>query len=1032
MGRLWGLGILLFSGAAGAGLEVRSLRCEYTVDPIGIDAARPRLSWVLESAGRGQKQAAYQILAGRSPEVTEPDLWDSGKVESDRTAHVIYAGKELASGERAYWKVRVWDRDGAVATSPTAFFEAGLLKPEDWSAKWIGLKPGDRSDLPKLASKELRWIWFPEGEPARSAPKARRYLRRAFDLPAGRAVKSAFFVGTADNSFVLYLNGREALKGGQWTRFELADLAARLATGRNVLAARVENAGVDPAGFVGQLVVAFDAGEPLVVVTDKSWKASEKGPKGWQTAAFDDQAWPAALEAAPFGGGPWKDGLTEKSIARPSGDPAAFLRKTFTLGGAPTRARLYATALGLYEVSINGKRVGDSVLAPGWTDYAKRVPYQTYDVTGLLAAGENAIDAVLGDGWYAGKIGWLKLGHNTYGPLPPHARFQLEAAGADGKVERIVSDGSWKAATGPLLSSDLLDGEVYDARREVGPWRDADVFEDNRRLVADPGPPIRVTRDLRAVKLAEPKPGHWTFDLGQNMVGWARLTASAPAGTTVTLRFAEILNPDGTIYTTNLRAAKCTDRYTFKGGGEETWEPRFTFHGFRYVELTGLPGGPALVAVTGRVVTSDTPPTGTFECSNPMLNRLQKNIVWGQRGNFLSIPTDCPQRDERLGWMGDAQIFVRTACFNMDVAAFFTKWLRDVEDAQSPDGAFADISPRLTGILPMDGAPAWGDAGVICPWVIYERYDDTRVLEEHYGSFVRWIDHVRNANPDLVWTKRVGNNYGDWVSIASNTDKAVLATAFFAQSARLVGRIAKVLGKAEDAKKYEELFRRIRAAFQKAFVAADGRIKSDTQTCYVLALRFDLLPDELRPAAVKYLVEDIERKKGHLSTGFLGVGHLLPVLSQAGRYDVAYRLLLNDTFPSWGYSNKHGATTIWERWDGWTAEKGFQDPGMNSFNHYSFGSVGEWMYAHVAGLEAASPGYKRVLVRPRPGGGVTWARASYESIYGRISTAWKIEGKAFTLKVIIPANASATVDLPFEGGVKEVGSGAHEFSVPVP
>jgi len=472
-----------------------------------------------------------------------------------------------------------------------------------------------------------------------------------------------------------------------------------------------------------------------------------------------------------------------------------------------------------------------------------------------------------------------------------------------------------------------------------------------------------------------------------------------------------MLNPDGTLYTINLRSARATDTYVLKGGGLEVWEPTFTFHGFRYVEVTGYPGTPRPDAVTGVVVSSAIDATGTFETSSALVNQLQSNIVWGQRGNYLEVPTDCPQRDERLGWMGDAQVFVRTACFNFDVQTFLAKWLQDVRDAQSPEGGFTNYAPA---IVESGGSPAWADAGVIVPWTLFRCYGDMRVLERQYEAMRRFIAYVRESNPDLLWVERSAQNFGDWLNIGADAPRPVLATAYFAHSTRLLARAARVLGHEEDAREYEALFGEIRDAFGRAYVKPDGRVEGDTQTVYLLALAFDLLPDAVRPLAANRLVADIEKRDVHLSTGFLGVSLLNPVLTGIGRTDLAYRLLLNETFPSWGYSIRQGATTIWERWDGWTEEKGFQDPSMNSFNHYSLGSVGEWMYAVVAGIELDPevPGYKRSVLWPRPGGGLTRAEGALRTQYGRIRSAWRIEGGTLRWEVEVPPNTTATLHVP--------------------
>ncbi len=743
--------------------------------------------------------------------------------------------------------------------------------------------------------------------------------------------------------------------------------------------------------------------------------------------------------------------------------PALFLRRAFAVERPVARATLSATARGVYALSVNGRRVGDAHLAPGWTDYTKRIAYQTYDVTGLLQAGGNALGAMLGDGWYAGYVGFNAPGERQRAHYGDRGQMlaQLNVEYADGTRETVGTDGEWRAATGPILSSDMLMGEAYDARLEMPGWDTAgfdasawlpvEVNGEGRAtsvpLAAQADPPVRVTQELAAKAVTQPTPGTYLFDLGQNMVGWARLKVEGPAGTIVRLRFGEMITQGGALYVANLRSAKATDTYILKGGGPETFEPHFTFHGFRYVEVTGFPGVPSLDAVAGCVLHSDIVRTGTFACDSPMVNQLVSNIDWGLRGNFLSIPTDCPQRDERLGWMGDAQIFVRTAAGNRDVAAFFTKWMDDVEDAQSPEGGFPDVAPRLVDTS--DGAPAWADAGVIVPWTIFQVYGDARILEKHYEAMARWIAYLQSANPGGLWLERRNNDFGDWLSIDAETDKDLLATAYYAYDAALMSRIAAVLGKAEDAARYGALSAHVKAAFNAAFVGPDARLKGDTQTAYVLALRFGLLPPELRASAAKHLVADIQAKNGHLSTGFVGVGSLCPVLTEAGYADVAYTLLLNDTFPSWGYSIKHGATTIWERWNGWTADAGFGDVGMNSFNHYSLGSVGEWLQRYVAGidLDPDRPGFAHLRLRPHPDRRLGSVRASFGSIRGRLDSAWTLDGDTFRWSVTVPPNVTATISVPAadpaaareSGGLRparaedgcavfEAGSGDYEFS----
>jgi len=737
--------------------------------------------------------------------------------------------------------------------------------------------------------------------------------------------------------------------------------------------------------------------------------------------------------------------------------PAPFLRTTFTVSKPVARARLYATALGLYEAHLNGQTVGEDVFTPGWTNYDIRVQYQAYDVTAQLNQGENVLGAILGDGWYAGHVGWLE--RQRYGDRP---RFlaQLVVSYEDGSSETIATGPNWKTTYGPILEADLIMGESYDARRELASW-DTPGYDDARWLPAetfpDPGiartamrgPTVKRIMELRPV--AEPRElrsgqvSKWIFDMGQNMVGRVRIKVQGEPGTTVTLRHAEMLNPDGSLYLTNLRTTKQEDHYTLKGEGEETWEPRFTFHGFQYVELSGYQATPTRDTIAGIVIHSAMEQTGSFECSDPLITQLQHNIEWGQRGNFVDVPTDCPQRDERLGWTGDAQVFVATAAYNFDVAAFFARWTRDVEDEQSPEGAVPMVVPNPTvrrdrrttwPTAAVDGGPAWADAGVIVPWAIYQAYGDTRILEERYDSMRRYVDFLHNTSRDGLrcYANYEGwHGFGDWLALDGssdrfgNTAKELLGTAFYAYSSRLFSQIAAVLGRAEDAERYRARFEGARVAFQERFVTPRGLIAGATQTSYVLALHFDLLPEELRPVALDELVRDIERRGDHLSTGFVGTPYISRVLSDNGRPDVAYKLLRQTTWPSWLYSVTQGGTTIWERWDGWTHDRGFQDPGMNSFNHYAYGAIGAWMYAVMGGIDVdpERPGYKRIVMRPVPGGDLTSVIARLHSLYGPIRSAWTLKDGAFEWDLTVPANTTATVYVPSVEGTE-----VHEGEVP--
>jgi alpha-L-rhamnosidase len=845
---------------------------EYKVNPVGIDVGQPRLTWRLRSEQRGTVQTAYQVqVAGTSDALLAGHelIWDSGRVSSDQSVQVAYAGPALQSGQRYHWRVRTWSGAGRVSGwSQPAYWEMGLLQPSDWSAA------------------------------------------------------------------------------------------------------------------------------------------------AWITP-------------------PWDEDTTKSN-------PAPMLRRAFRVDGAVRAARLYVTALGLYEAELNGRRVGDEVFTPGWTSYDKRLQYQTYDVAALLQDGGNALGVTLGNGWYRGPLKW-DLKRNQYGDRLA-ALVLLRIVYADGRTQIVASDASWKASTGPILLSEIYLGERYDARLEKTGWSLANyddrawagvrLLEHSKQiLVAPPGPPVRRREEIKPVALLHTPAGETVVDFGQNLVGWVRLNVRGAAGTTVTLRHAEVLDKAGNFYTANLRGASQKIEYTLKGDAEETYEPHFTFQGFRYVAVQGYPGELTLDRLTGFVIHSDLDRTGRWESSNPLLNRLQHNIVWGQKGNFLDVPTDCPQRDERLGWTGDAQAFVRTAAFNADVAGFFTKWLRDLAADQKDNGAVPVVIPDVIGRgEPTESSAGWGDVATIAPWTIHLVYGDTRILETQYSSMKAWVGFIRSRAQDDLWN--TGFHFGDWLSYATNdpgypgatTGKDLIATAFYAHSVDLLARSAAVLGRAADARDYAALFERIKTAFNREFVTPAGRVGEATQTAYVLALQFNLLPEGKRAEAARRLAADVKAFQDHLTTGFLGTPYLCRVLSDNGHLDTAYALLNQDTYPSWLYPVKQGATTIWERWDGIKPDGTFQDPGMNSYNHYAYGAVGDWLYSVVAGidLDPAQPGYRHVFIRPQPGGKLTSVSASVETQYGEVASAWKIAGGRFELAVRVPPNTHGTVRLPHAAAVAAV------------
>ncbi|QDU90815.1 Bacterial alpha-L-rhamnosidase [Pirellulimonas nuda] len=892
-------------------IVVTRQRCEYRIDPLGIDDLHPRLSWAIESSTRGAKQTAYQVLASSTQDqldADQGDLWDSGKVASSRTIHVPYEGEPLGSGEQCFWKVRAWDRDGRPSEwSPAAQWSMGLLDESEWAASYISY----RDQTPVFKNRDELFL-----------PPARQY-RREFAI--------------------------------------------------------------------------------------------------------------------------------EKPIRR---------------------AMVYATALGIYELHLNGQQVGDAYFAPGWTDYHQRAYYQTYDVTDLIRSEGNAIGIWVADGWYSGYVGFglltgigtEQIGRYTYGKTPS-VMAQIEIEYEDGTRETIGTDKTWRVTgDGPIREADFLMGEYYDATRETPGWTEpgyddsdwgasilaeengdpvADFYEyqnpnDPRtgpekasrpknlgfqrpKLEAFPGVPVRMTQEIPCQSVTRRSPGRYIFDLGQNFAGTYRLRISGPKGHRVRLRFGEMLHPDGRLMTENLRKARAHDHYICKGdpAGEE-FSPRFTFHGFRYVEVSDFPGEPNRDTITGLVLHSDTPGGSAFECSDPTINRLFKNIVWTQRANFIDLPTDCPQRDERMGWTGDAQVYIGSATINADVAAFFTKWLRELMEAQRENGVFPGYAP-----FPFqhghDFGSAWCDAGVVCPWTIWQAYGDTRVIEECWAPMTQFMDWRKRTSQGYLGVEH-GNPWGDWLSQGEETPLAFIDTAYFAVSTRMMAEMADAIGLHDEAEQYRQLLGNIERAFAERYVLPEGRLSVDTQTAYALAVYARLIPHSQRAALGDRLAQKITSNQNRMSTGFLGTYSLLPALTKTGHHDLATFLLQSHEFPSWGYEIDQGATTIWERWDSYTLEDGFgrHNAAMNSFSHYAFGAVCEWMFQEVAGIRPGKPGYEHIIIQPNPPSPssnaerppIHWVRASQESIRGTIASEWRLEDGGFELIVSIPANTTATVVIP--------------------
>jgi alpha-L-rhamnosidase len=1000
------------------------LTCEFRADPLGIDTRQPRLGWLVESSDRGAAQSAYRILVSSTAALLAADsgdLWDSGRKPGDCTSAVRYEGRALASHQLCFWKVMAWDGDTPGSWSAPASWSMGILRPDEWNAEWIGYDAPRRDEKPAPFST-AQWIWHAPDKPW-NAPAGTRYFVRVLDI--GGNVVSADLAVTADDRFTLFINGRKVASSPPgsdgWKHPRLLEVISHLIPGKNIFYVEAENRSSGPAGVLFWLRVTHKNDQAETFISDRSWISSDSPYSHWKVAGPLPGEGKATEVLGNVGVAPWRV-LDGSILALP---PPRYLGTTLSIAKPISRATLYASALGICDLYLNGNRVNEDYFTPGWTDYTKRVYYRAFDVTKDLRKGINTWGAILADGWFSGYVGW-GLQRDLYGSKT-RVRAQLHIEYADGSTEVAVTGPGWKGWTGPTVEADFLMGEKFDARGAdqafpaVISGEPVDVGADIQPLPeAHPGPPVLPFAEITPKSFTSVSPDVWVFDLGQTFAGVVRLTVNGTPGQKITLRFAERLSTDGTLYTDNLRGARAIDTYICRGGGPETWKPRFTFHGFQYVEVSGLHQPPNARTITGVALSSATPAASTFECSDPMLNQLYNNIVWTQRANFIDIPTDCPQRDERLGWTGDAQVYVHSACLNTDAQAFFHKWLVDLTDAQRADGQFPMVAPlKVAGD---DGGPAWADAGVICPWTIYEMYGDRDILEQCFPAMVKYVEFCRARSTADLLPPATFHCFGDWLNINAETPQDVIFLSYFARSTRIVAQAAEVLGNQSEAERYRSLFEKIRSAFLSACVDSEGHIKGNTQTAYVLALASGLLDGEDARRAAAHLVADIESRGWHLSTGFVGTKDLMLVLSSIGRNDIAYQLIKNETFPSWGFTIRHGATSIWERWDGWTPEKGFQDPLMNSFAHYAFGAVYQWMVENTGGIRSDGPGFRRLVIAPQPGGALTWVRVGYHSAAGLITIAWEITDERMTLRVTMPANTTATIHLPgVNGDVKESG-----------
>ncbi|MEJ0091649.1 MAG: family 78 glycoside hydrolase catalytic domain [Limisphaerales bacterium] len=1009
-----------------------NLQCEYRFNPPGIDVTQPRLSWQVQSNERDQKQIAYQILVASSNELLEKnqgDLWDSSKIYSDDTVNITYSGKALSSGAGCFWKVRIWDKSNKASDwSAPAMWSMGLLEQSDWQGKWIGWDQGEKTNDFAGAN----WIWFPEGNPAESAPVCTRYFRRVFELATNEVVSAATIEIDADDQFNLFINGQEAGRGDGWGSPKTIAVGAFLEPGKNLLAVEARNVGNDPnpAGVLAKLKVEFKPGTSFTLNTDGNWKSATNAEAGWNTSlTFDDAAWVNAKPLGEYGTQSW--GIIQNDYRQLT---ARYLRHEFALEKKVRRATAYVCGQGLFELYLNGQKIGDDVLSPALSEYDKRAFYLSYDVTGQIKRGENAIGVILGNGRYFGPRLRVPAAARSFGY--PKLLLQLNVEYTDGTTTQIVSDENWKLTTeGPIRANNEFDGEEYDARMEMPGWC-RPKFDDSKwqpvQLVKPASPvlsaqisePIRVLETLKPIAITNPKPGMYVFDMGQNMAGWCRLKVSGPAGSVVKLRHAEELQSDGTICTANLRSAKAEDSYTLKGRGVETYEPRFTHHGFRYVEVTGFPGMPELDAIEGKVVHDALPKAGEFACSNPLLNQIHHNIYWTTRDNYRSMPTDMP-RDERQGWMGDRQEVSKGETYLFNVAPLYHQWLTDIQDSQRADGSVPDVCPTYWPLY-QDGT-VWASTYIIVPHALYDQYGDVGILQQHYASMKKWTDYMASFLKDDLMPR---NTYGDWCFppksaaemkvINSNdpkltTDGNMMSTAIFYHDLQLMARSARLLGKTADAEHFEALAGKIKIAFNKRYYNSElGYYDNGTQTSCILPLAFGLVPDEFKAKVFAHLVEKITvESDNHLATGLIGGHYLMRVLSDNGRPDLAYTIATQTTYPSWGYMISKGATTMWELWNGDTA-----DSGMNSRNIVMLiGDLNIWLHEYLGGIrpDPTAPGFKKIIIKPETIGGLAWVKESYDSIRGRIVSDWKCNGKKFTLEITIPANTTATIFIPASG-----------------
>ncbi len=1007
-------------GAADLGplsdVQVEAVRVNWMPPGLGLIDPRPRISWRMRGSTQDIGQTAYQIVAAESPKALRQGgglLWDSGKVQSAKSAGVTWAGTALSSRQRVYLSLRVWDRnDKASALSEPVVFEMGLLSSQDWKARWISAPPTKVVE-PAAVLTPASWIWFPDENAAKQAPAAKRWFRFPFTLPAGAKVAKATVVAAANDAAEVHVNGKLVASMTMDDMAKEHDVTDRVRGGKNLLAVAGTNTG-GPAGVLVVMHISLADGSQFVVRTgDDGWLAARKVAPHWNAAGSESQGWTPAQVVAKFNEG----GFKGRPVLPALEIPAPYFSKSFRLRRPVKSARAYVSGLGYYELFINGKRVGDQVLDPAYTDYSKRVQYVTHDVTQLLNSDANALGIVLGNGFYNQHAADVWDYHEAHWRGTPRLLFQLEVTTDDDQRYLVASDGTWKVTHGPVRFDGIRNGEHYDARLEHKRWSHVG-FDDSKaatavvvpapggKLVARSHAPIRVTQTLPARSFKEVDPGVYVFDFGQNIAGWARLSVRGPAGTEVKLRFGEKLDAQGRLdrkaVASLLRQGEFeVDRYILRGDGQdEVWEPRFTYHGFQFVEVSGLAAPPSLTTVQARAINTDFESVGSLFTSDALVNQIHQATRWSYEANFQGIPTDCPHR-EKNGWTGDAHLAVDMGLFNYDNIAGYAKWVDDLLDAQTPAGNLPGIVPSPGwGYEPKWSGPSWDIALFVVPWSLYTFTGDESFLRQAFAGQQRYLGHLEK----LAKGHLVDLGLGDWVPWKTKTPVVVTSTAHYLLAARLLARSAQRLGEPAAEARWSKRAQDIFEAFQKAFVNAQtGQVAGDEQTALALAITHDLVPETLKPRVGQRLVEKLEATEFHPDTGVIGAKALLRALSETGHVDVAYRVASQTTLPSWGYWMRQGATTLWEDWNG-----------TDSRNHIFFGDIDAWYYEYLAGIRPdwEHPGFSHIRLAPQLVPGLDHVEAKLQTVRGLVESSWTREAGSLRFVFAVPPNSRATITLP--------------------